>query len=154
MREALEITRQTAKKMAERNKRNYDGKVRGFMLCPGDHVLVKNLTPRGETGKLRNHWEDVVQTVVHQVGREGLIYEVKPELGKGRSRVLHHNLLMPCDYLPLEIDLGKEGRTKRPVKRSKPVNRREPGPEEEEEEDEHYPYYGCGPGSTTQARKH
>ncbi len=29
MQEALEITRQTAKKTAERNKRNYDGKVRG-----------------------------------------------------------------------------------------------------------------------------
>uniref|UniRef100_A0A3B3Q8H6 Gypsy retrotransposon integrase-like protein 1 n=1 Tax=Paramormyrops kingsleyae TaxID=1676925 RepID=A0A3B3Q8H6_9TELE len=141
MQEALEITRQTAKKVADRNKRNYDGKVRGSMLCPGDRVLVKNLTPRGGTGKLRNHWEDVVHTVVRQMGGEGPIYEVKPEWGKGRSRVLHRNLLMPCDYLPLEIDLGKEGKTKGPVKRSKQVKRWEPGPGEENEEEEDYPYY-------------
>ncbi len=37
---------------------------------------MKNLTPRGGTGKLRNHWEDVVHTVVRQVGGEGPIYEV------------------------------------------------------------------------------
>ncbi len=108
MQEALEITRQTAKKTAERNKRNYDGKVRGSVLCPGDRVLVKNLTHRGGTGKLRNHWEDVVHTVVRQVGGEGPIYDVRPEQGKARSRVLHRNILMPCEYLPLEIDLGKE----------------------------------------------
>ncbi len=150
MQEALEITRQTAKKTAERNKRNYDGKVQGSVLCPGDRVLVNNLTPRGGTGKLRNHWEDVVHTVVRQVGGEGPIYEVRPEQGKARSRVLHRNILMPCEYLPLEIDLGKEGRTKRQVKRSKPVKRCEPGPEEEEEEDEGYPYYGYPPATQPQ----
>lgn len=35
MQEALENTRQTAKKVAERNKRNYDGKLQGS-LCSGD----------------------------------------------------------------------------------------------------------------------
>ncbi len=150
MQEALEITRQTAKKTAERNKRNYDGKVRGSVLCPGYRVLVKNLTPRGGTGKLRNHWEDVVHTVVRQVGGKGPIYEVRPEQGKARSRVLHRNILMPCEYLPLEIDLGKEGRTKGQVKRSTPVKRCEPGPEEEEEEDEGYPYYGYPPATQPQ----
>lgn len=145
MQEALEITRQTAKKVAERNKRNYDVKVRGSMLCPGDRVLVRNLTPRGGTGKLRNHWEDIVHIVVRQIGGEGPVFEVKPEHGKGRSRVLHRNLLMPCDYLPLETDLGKEEKTKGPVQRPKPVNRCEPGQEEEEDEDEGYPYYNYVP---------
>ncbi len=124
--------------------------MRGSVLCPGDRVLVKNLTPRGGTGKLRNHWEDVVHTVVRQVGGEGPIYEVRPEQGKARSRVLHRNILMPCEYLPLEIDLGKEGRTNGQVKRSKPVKRCEPGPEEEEEEDEGYPYYGYPPATQPQ----
>ncbi len=57
---------------------------------------------------------------------------------------------MPCEYLPLEIDLGEEGRTKGQVKRSKPVKRCEPGPEEEEEEDEGYPYYGYPPATQPQ----
>lgn len=64
MQEAYEIAKQSAKKSAERNKRNYDGKVRSSVLCPGDRVLVRNLTPRGGTGKLRSHWEDVIHTVV------------------------------------------------------------------------------------------
>ena len=30
------------------------------------------------------------------------VYEVKPETGNGRSRVLHRNMLLPCSYLPVE----------------------------------------------------
>ncbi|RXN05991.1 Retrovirus-related Pol poly from transposon [Labeo rohita] len=37
------------------------------------------------------------------VADDAPIYEVKPEQGKGRSRVLHRNLLLPCDHLPLNI---------------------------------------------------
>lgn len=40
MQEAFEITRQTAKKSAERNKKNFDGKMRSSILFPGDCVLV------------------------------------------------------------------------------------------------------------------
>lgn len=76
MQEALEITRKSAKKVAGRNRRNYDVKVRGSMLCPGDRILVRNLTPRGGTGKLRNHWEDSVHTVVRQIGGKGPVFEV------------------------------------------------------------------------------
>ncbi len=148
MQESMEITRQTAKKTAERTIGTMMEKcsvVLCYVLCPGDRVLVKNLTPRGGTGKLRNHWEDVVHTVVRQVGGEGLIYEVRPEQGKARSCVLPRNILMLCEYFPLEIYLGKEGRTKGQVKRSKPVKKCEPGPEEEEEENEGYPYNGYPP---------
>lgn len=35
-----------------------------------------------------------------------LQFEVVPEQGKGRdSRILHRNLLLPCDHLPLEVPL-------------------------------------------------
>lgn len=36
------------------------------------------------------------------MGSDLPIYEVRPERGKGPSRVLHRNLLMSCDYLPFE----------------------------------------------------
>lgn len=140
MQEAFEITRPTAKKSAERNKKNYDGKVRSSILFPGDCVLVRNLTPRGGTGKLRSHWEDVVHTVVRQVGEEGPIYEVKPEQGKGRSRVLHRNLLLPCDYLPLEVELRKASKTKKTVNEPRLEDQEEPSPEEGENEDDDYYY--------------
>ena len=102
MEEAYAIAAQNAKKSAERGKKYYDTKVRGAVLQPGERVLIKNLTPRGGTGKLRNYWEDTIHLVVKQMGSDLPIYEVKPERGNGRSRVLHRNLLMPCDYLPLE----------------------------------------------------
>ena len=100
MQQAYDIVRENVRKATERNKRNYDGKVRSSLLCPGDRVLVRNLTPRGGTGKLRNHWEDSVHVVLRQMGEGIPVYEVKPEQGRGRSRVLHRNLLLPCDHLP------------------------------------------------------
>ena len=33
------------------------------------------------------------------------VYEIKPETGNGRSRVLHRNLLLPRSYLPVETQL-------------------------------------------------
>lgn len=112
MEEAYKIARECAQKSADRGKRNFDKRVKSTTLYPGDRILVKNLTPRGGPGKLRNFWEDNICVVVRQMGNELPIYEVKPEKGKGRSRVLHRNLLMPCDHLPLEIALPPKIRRK------------------------------------------
>ncbi|KAJ7998297.1 hypothetical protein DPEC_G00221230 [Dallia pectoralis] len=131
MQEAHEIVQQNAKKSAERGKRHYDGKVRSSVLYPGDRVLVRNLTPRGGTGKLRNHWEENIHVVIRQVGKDIPVYEVKSEQGGGRSRTLHRNLLLPCDHLPLE---------NQPTIVRKQTGRREkaaePEPEDQEEEDD------------------
>ncbi|KAI3369245.1 hypothetical protein L3Q82_007788 [Scortum barcoo] len=105
MEEAYEITRENAHKAATRSKRHYDSKVKSSVLHPGDRVLIRNMTPRGGPGKLRNHWEDVVHTVVRQVSKDIPLYELRPEKGKGRSRILYHNLLLPCDHLPLETQV-------------------------------------------------
>ncbi|KAI3369564.1 hypothetical protein L3Q82_024377 [Scortum barcoo] len=102
MEEAYAIANKHAQQAAERSKKHYDTKVRSSVLQPGDRVLIKNLTPRGGPGKLSDYWEDAVHTVVKQMGSDLLVYEVRPERGKGRSRVLHRNLLMPCDHLPFE----------------------------------------------------
>ena len=32
------------------------------------------------------------------------VYTVKRENGKGKERVLHRNLLLPCEHLPLEVE--------------------------------------------------
>lgn len=96
MQEAYDITTANAKKTANRNKLNYEA----------DRVLLRNMTSRGGTRKLRNHWEDTIHKVICWVGKDMPIYEVRPEQGKGRgSRILHRNLLLPCDNLPLEIQL-------------------------------------------------
>ncbi|XP_030601462.1 uncharacterized protein LOC115791517 [Archocentrus centrarchus] len=134
MQEAHEIVRENAKKAAERSKKHYDGKVRSSVLCPGDRVLVRNLTPRGGTGKLRNHWEQDIHVVIRQVA-EGLpVYEVKPEQGRGRSRTMHRNLLLPCDYLPLETEpKAPPKQEKRRVKETETENADQKEEDEEEE---------------------
>lgn len=106
MQEAFEIAKANERKCADRSKKNYDGKIRSSVLHEGDRVLVRNMTPRGGTGKLRNHWEDCIHRVIRQVGKNMPIYEVLPEQGKARGRrILHRSLLLPCDHLPLEIQL-------------------------------------------------
>ena len=72
------------------------------MLYPGDRVPVKNRTPRGGTGKLRSFWEENIHVVIRKVGEQIPVYELKPEQGRGRSRILHRNMLLPCDHLPME----------------------------------------------------
>ena len=47
------------------------------------------------------------------------VYEVKPENGVGRRRVIHVNLLLPCDDLPFEVRQDKIRRkARRGLKRS------------------------------------
>ena len=101
MQEAYKIANQNSQKAPLHNKRQYDKKANFFtQLEKGDRVLVRNLTPRGGPGKLRSHREEEVYVVVDQKGTNP-IYTVVPEGHKRKSRVLHHNLLLPCPYLPL-----------------------------------------------------
>lgn len=66
-------------------------------------MLVRHMNERGGPGKLRPCWEQQIYVVTRKM-KDMLVYEVKPENGDGRSRVLHHNLLMPCPYLPVESE--------------------------------------------------
>ena len=103
MKEAYQIAQQNATKAAERSKEYYN-RFSGGVLQPGDRVLVRNLTERGGPGKLRLHWEDVIHVVVERMGDQSPVYKVKPESACcGRTRVLHWNLLLPCDALELDI---------------------------------------------------
>ncbi|XP_077592751.1 uncharacterized protein LOC144210158 [Stigmatopora nigra] len=139
MEEAYTIATENARKAAEKGKKHYDTKVRSSVLQPGERVLIKNLTPRGGPGKLRDFWEDTVHTVVKQMGSDLPIYEVRPERGKDRSRILHRNLLMSCDHLPVEItpEEGKIG-TRTPRKKQQPASHQESDEESDDEDDFHY----------------
>lgn len=96
--------------------------------------------------------EDSVYKVVQQVNKDLPIYEVVPEQGKNRdSKILHRNLLLPCNHLPLEIPL-KVASTK---KRSKFKERTDTAIQEEssDEEDEwHYCYYSAQPQAAVQSQ--
>ena len=69
-------------------------------LLVGERVLVWNMSERRGQGKLRSFCEKIIYRVTKQHGNSP-VYEVVPESGNGRTRVLHRNILLPCDYLPV-----------------------------------------------------
>ena len=100
MKDAYTKANNNSNKAANAGKKIYDSKVRYIELKAGGRVLVRNLCERGGPGKLRSHWAGQIREVVEQ--KEGLlIFVVKPEgKTKGRSRVLHRNLLLQRNFLP------------------------------------------------------
>ncbi|KAK2908200.1 hypothetical protein Q8A73_009273 [Channa argus] len=102
MTEAYQLASNTACKEGVRRKVLYDKKAYGAELYPGCRVLIRNLNEKGGPGKLRSFWEDQVYVVIQRTHQDSPVYELKPENGKGRTRVIHRNLLLPCDFLPVE----------------------------------------------------
>ena len=83
-------------------------------------MLVRNLSERGGPGKLRSHWEQEVHIIVEQKG-DLPVYEVTPEGRKGKSRTLHRNLLLPCDFLQSDLPEPVPQRTLTQERRRKSV---------------------------------
>ena len=50
---------------------------------------------------MRAFWEDKVYIVTRQLDEDSPLYKVKPEEKKGKCKVLHRNLLLRCDHLPI-----------------------------------------------------
>ena len=88
-------------------------------LQPGDRVLIRNVKESGGPGKLRSYWEDKVYKIVRQKSNENPVYEVIPESGGEKTRVLHRNMLFPCTYLPVENPFVKPAQLKKKKKSEK-----------------------------------
>ncbi|KAK3732869.1 hypothetical protein QZH41_002219, partial [Actinostola sp. cb2023] len=123
MTEAYDKAAKAACQSSARGKKGYDKRVNSSVLKAGDRVLVRNLTPRGGPGKLRSFWEEEVHVVVSRRAPDSPVYELRPESGRGRNRILHRNLLLTCDYLPVEqLVTGQQSQpTKQPSMPSIPT---------------------------------
>jgi hypothetical protein len=102
MKEAYQLASKKIRDKGLKAKKSYDRWMRSTVLQPGDGVLVRNLSERGGPGKLRSFWERDVHVVIKRKGSDSPVYEVQCESNSGKTRVLHRNLLLPCDYLPAE----------------------------------------------------
>ena len=112
MEKAYRIASKAAQTRTAQGKQQYDKKVRSSVLEPGDRVLVKNLTPCGGPGKLRSYWEQQVYKVISRMGADSPVYKVEPEGKKGKARILHRNLLLPCNDLPIVDDQADQKKMK------------------------------------------
>ena len=88
LKSALALARDTAILEAQRQKWHYDCKAGAIELHPGDKVLVKLDTFRGQWQKLKNRWGDALYTVVKCMADGILAYEVENDTNKKRQ-VLH-----------------------------------------------------------------
>ena len=97
MKQAVQIANKNINKCAASNKQRYDNNIKHVTIDVGDKVLVRNLTPRGGTGKLKSWWEHKIYEVIKK--EESVpVYTVKP-LDSTVVKVVHRNLLLKVDNL-------------------------------------------------------
>jgi transposase InsO family protein len=94
---SYDLAKRTSDFSKFRHKRLKDVKYRAAVLQKGDKVLVKKLAFTGKH-KLEDRWESEVHIVIDQPNPDIPVYVVKP-VGKGRTRTLHRNHLLPVGEL-------------------------------------------------------
>ena len=90
--QGFEIAEANASQSRADQKEHYDWKIQGAFLTVGDRALVRDVSFQG-THKIVDHWSEEVYLVVKQP-KTIPVYEIEPESGNGKSKVLHHNLLL------------------------------------------------------------
>lgn len=150
MQEAYRLASQTAQKEQRRAKRQYDQKMYGAELQPGCRVLVRNFKDRGGPGKLRSYWEEQVYVVTERKHNDSPVYVVQPEKGPGKTKTLHRNLLLPCDFLPVEREKQVEKKTEqrkgnRDRKRGSQEKQKEREPDSSSEDESNWRFISTQP---------
>ena len=141
-------------KMVSKQGKNKDTQHRNsssrfsLSLQPGDRVLVRNMSPRGGAGKMRDFWEEKVNVIVSRIGVNGIVYKVKQEdEGNSRVRVLHRNIIIKIDDMldnfDWNVSISEKEKVKQKSESPKSTNRkiiqRTGNNEETAESDEEYP---------------
>ena len=76
-------------------------------------MVIKNVTDRGGTWKLRSFWDNDIYKIV-SVHKVLPIYKVQPKKSGSKTKTVHRNLLFLCNQLLSEKSPGKKVLYKRP----------------------------------------
>ena len=102
LRKSYELVSVKSRMSQKRQKHNYDKRVRGAVVEPGDQVLVKVVAFDGKH-KIADRWENETYSVLAQPTPGIPVYVVQREDKVGPKRTLHRNLLLPINHLPLDV---------------------------------------------------
>jgi transposase InsO family protein len=135
LKSAYNIAARNVEKAQVRQKKNYDLKVRGAIVQPGDRVLVKIVAFEGKH-KLSDKWEEDPYLVVDQPNTDIPVYTLAKENGEGRRRTLHRNLLLPIGAIrPEDETHAPRPKPRNPRQGTSDVNSGETPSNDTEDED-------------------
>jgi transposase InsO family protein len=144
MSEAYKIAKQNCDRVKNVAEERWKKRLIATELLPGDKVLVRNKREQGGPGKIRAYWEQSVYTVLDKK-EGGVTYTVqKADDPRGEKRVLHRNMLLPCDLMEdinTETTPGTKSTQSRPVKQAQARETQGPQADDtdsEEDDDEVY----------------
>ena len=109
MSEAYLLVQTRCKKAKDKADEKWKRRIIANKLEVGDKVLVRNKREKGGPGKTRGCWEQRIY-LVQEVLLENTLYRIKSIESLPEVRVLHRNMLLPCndmEYLKL-ITSSKE----------------------------------------------
>ena len=103
---AYQLASERGDQTGAKNKGAYDRKLHENKVQIGDRVLIRNVGVQGKN-KLGDKWGRVPHIVVEQPNKDIPVFKVCPEVhvGTNKSRTLHRNLLLPCNFLPKSAPL-------------------------------------------------
>lgn len=105
LKEALALAQVNAHSSQQRQADLYNRGIKGTDIEEGDQVLLANKGGRGRR-KLADRWESTLYTVVSKDSRCHT-YRIRHP-STGQERVVHRNLLLQANFLPVELDHGSE----------------------------------------------
>ena len=100
MQQAIDIANKNNGKARHLNKTTYDRKLYDNDIDLGDRVLLRNNLKRGDSGKLRSHWEDIIYIVTKKADNISVYNTKSKHCNNVKTKRVHRNIIMPCNLLP------------------------------------------------------
>lgn len=100
--EAAKIAQQHTTKEQKHQACQYNKRVKGVALHVGDRVLLANKGERGKK-KLADKWDPEMYTII-EANPKNHVYKIKD--ATGHCKVVHRNLLLDVNFLPLRDALA------------------------------------------------